>query len=76
MILTKKTVQWILESLDLRRDIGKALDCSDDWIRRLAKKNEPNSDLTKYEALRAIREFTKLSDQQILVDEVVATTKS
>jgi hypothetical protein len=69
MFLSENAIQTILESLDLRRKLGEILICSDDWIRRLANRNDRNGDLTKYKVIQKIVEETKMDVADILVDE-------
>jgi hypothetical protein len=69
MKLSKDAVEKIAEDLTLRQKIGIAIKKTDDWILRLARQNKPNGPLTTVKAVQVIREETKLTDQQILVDE-------
>ena len=65
-----KIKQSVLEMLDNNRGyatIMLALDCSHSSARDYVKGNK--DDLTKYKALEAIRDFTGLSDAEILEEE-------
>jgi hypothetical protein len=69
MFLSENAIKALLESLDLRRKLGEILVCSDDWIRRLANRNDRNGDLTKYKVVEKIVEETKMNLDDILVNE-------
>jgi hypothetical protein len=53
-----------------RLKLALELGCTERWISRLIKDNDPNSDLTLSSALKIIREETGLSDDEILETEV------
>jgi hypothetical protein len=69
MFLSENAIKALLKSLDLRRKLGEILVCSDDWIRRLANRNDRNGDLTKYNVVQKIVEETKMDVNDILVNE-------
>lgn len=52
-----------------RLKLALELGCTERWISRLIKDNDPNNDLTLSSALRIIREETGLTDNEILEDE-------
>lgn len=52
-----------------RLKLALELGCTERWVSRLIKDNEPNSDLTLSSALKIIREETGLSDEEILESE-------
>lgn len=52
-----------------RLKLALELGCTERWISRLIKDNDPNNDLTLSSALRIIREATGLTDNEILEDE-------
>lgn len=53
-----------------RLKLALELGCTERWVSRLIKDNDPNSDLTLSSALKIIREETGLSDDEILETEV------
>lgn len=55
-----------------RLKLALELGCTERWISRLIKDNDPNNDLTLSSALRIIREETGLTDNEILEDETTA----
>lgn len=59
-----------------RLKLALELGCTERWISRLIKDNEPNSDLTLSSALKIIRDETGLSDEEILESEVVINSGS
>jgi len=69
MKLTAKAIKKIGENRTAAM-IAIALGLSEDWIKRLAKKNKENGDLTKAKALQVIREETGLHYSEILEEEV------
>lgn len=69
MFLSEKAIQTILESLELRRKLGEILLCSDDWIRRLANRNQQNGDLTKFKIVEKILAETGMKLDDVLVEE-------
>jgi len=48
-------------------ELMKALDFTEQWVRRLAAANKINGPLTTYRALEVIRKETGLPDDKILV---------
>lgn len=70
MILRETVIQKILEN-GLSLKLAEALDFTQGWIITLAKANKKNGPLTTASALKVIREFTGLSDSEILLEEVV-----
>jgi hypothetical protein len=74
MKLTAKAIKKIGENRTAAM-IALALDLSEDWIKRLAKKNKENGDLTKAKALQVIREETGLTDSEILEEEPVTVQR-
>lgn len=56
--------------------LALALNCSDGSINRYIRENEENGDLTKFAALKVLREETGLTDAQIINDlNKISTTK-
>lgn len=53
-----------------RLKLALELGCTERWVSRLIKDNDPNSDLTLSSALKIIREETGLTDDEILETEV------
>jgi hypothetical protein len=74
MKLTAKAIKKIGENRTAAM-IALALGLSEDWIKRLAKKNKENGDLTKAKALQVIREETGLTDSEILEEEPVTVQR-
>lgn len=56
--------------------LALALNFSEEWIKRLAKKNKDNGPLTTAKALEVIRFETGLKDHEILVEGVTVTVES
>lgn len=52
-----------------RLKLALELGCTERWISRLIKDNDPNNDLTLSSALKIIREETGLTDNEILETE-------
>jgi hypothetical protein len=71
-----KIKQSVLDLLDNNRGYATlmlALDCSATSAREYVKGNK--DELTKYKALEAIREFTGLTDSEILEEEIASRAK-
>ena len=65
MKLTQTAIERIKEP-DIRRELTNTLKCTDQTIVRYIKGNDDNGPLTKVGALITIKEFTGLTDEEIL----------
>jgi hypothetical protein len=72
MKLTQKAIQAIHKP-DVRRELTVALRCTDQTIVRYINRNADNGDLTKAAAMEVIRKWTKMTNEEILEEETVAT---
>ncbi len=66
MKLTNKAIDNIYENRDLRFELAMELDRSEESIRKYARDNEDNGDLTKAAAIKIISEKTGLKTEEIL----------
>ncbi len=69
MQISKKAIKKLTPASMLK--LALALNCSEQWIKRLVKANKPNGPLTTYSAVSVIRENTGLTDNEILIGESV-----
>lgn len=69
MKLSKKAIGKIDKRVKL--ELAIALKFTEYWVGKLVEKNKNNGPLTTPSALQVIREFTGLSDDQILVEAPV-----
>jgi len=75
MRLTQKALQQI-NTTQVRLRLAMQFNCTERWISQLIKENHLDGDLTKASAMQIIREYTGLTDAEILDEyEPVAAGK-
>lgn len=72
MILTEQAISAIKESKDCRRELIYQMDISHQSLYRWLISNNPNNTLTTIKAISIIKEFTGLTQDQLLMDENMA----
>lgn len=67
-VLRNSIVDDVVADKSLRRDLGAALDFTEEWIIRRARQNKPNGPLTTYAALLVLENHYGETMNQLLVD--------